>query len=131
MIEALRRARSLFAMLLTLTTFPIGMVPFYLFFAPLGWLLPGRRTRLVSIFMKGMSLAFLTTLSLGGARFRREGELPTGEAMLVVGNHQSLLDICTATLLGRPYAPAFVTRARYERFIPLVSPCIRIHLSVS
>ena len=126
MIELARRARSLLGLLLALATFPLGFLPFYLFFAPLSWLRPAWRPRLIAVFMKGMSAGMLAGLRVGGARFRREGRLPTRESTLIVGNHQSLIDICTATLLAQPYAPAFVTRARYARYIPLVSPCVRM-----
>jgi len=44
----------------------------------------------------------------------------------VVANHQSLLDICQATLLAQPRVPAFVARRRYAHFVPLVSQCIRL-----
>ena len=126
MIELARRVRSVLGLLLALSTFPLGFLPFYLFFAPLSWLRPAWRPRLISIFMKGMSAGMLAGLRVGGARFRREGRLPTRDPMLIVGNHQSLIDICTAVLLAQPYAPAFVTRSRYARHIPLVSACVRM-----
>ncbi len=126
MIELARRARSVLGLLLALATLPAGLLPFYLFFAPLAWLRPAWRPRLISVFMKGVSAGMLAGLRVGGARFRREGQLPTREPMLIVGNHQSLVDICTATLMGQPYAPAFVTRSRYARYIPLISPCVRM-----
>ncbi len=126
MIELARRVRSVFGLSLALSTFPLGLLPFYLFFAPLSWLRPAWQPRLTTIFMKGMSACILAGLSVGGARFRREGILPTWEPMLIVGNHQSLVDILTATLMAQPYVPAFVTRSRYERYIPIVSPCVRL-----
>jgi 1-acyl-sn-glycerol-3-phosphate acyltransferase len=46
--------------------------------------------------------------------------------VLVVANHQALLDICQITLMAHPRVPAFVTRRRYSRFVPLVSQCIRL-----
>jgi 1-acyl-sn-glycerol-3-phosphate acyltransferase len=65
-------------------------------------------------------------MHLGGARFRREGVLPTGSPVAIIGNHQGLLDIMQITILGTPFAPAFVTRTRYQRFVPHVSACIRM-----
>jgi 1-acyl-sn-glycerol-3-phosphate acyltransferase len=65
-------------------------------------------------------------MRLGGARFRREGVLPTGSPAAIIGNHQGLLDIMQITILGTPFAPAFVTRTRYQRFVPHVSACIRM-----
>ncbi len=37
--------------------------------------------------------------------------MPTGSPVLVVANHQSVLDICQVTLMARPHVPAFVARA--------------------
>jgi 1-acyl-sn-glycerol-3-phosphate acyltransferase len=76
--------------------------------------------------MKLMSRGILGLLALGGARFRRTGRIPTNGAALIVMNHQSLVDIPTATLMAEPDVPAFVTRRRYHRFIPSVSPSIRL-----
>jgi 1-acyl-sn-glycerol-3-phosphate acyltransferase len=60
-------------------------------------------------------------------KFRLEGNWPAqGGPFVVVANHQSLLDIVQITLLSRPGVPAFVTRTRYGRFIPLVSACVRL-----
>jgi 1-acyl-sn-glycerol-3-phosphate acyltransferase len=56
----------------------------------------------------------------------RMGALPTGGPMLAVMNHQSLLDIPTAVLMGAPYSPWFITRRRYGRFVPAVSLSIRL-----
>lgn len=126
MIALWRRARSLLALLLTLATFPIGTLPFYLVVAPLAWLRPAWRPALITAFMRGMSASILAMLELGGARFRRRGSLPTGEPILIVANHQSLTDICQVVLLAGPFVPAFVTRKRYQRFVPLVSPCVRM-----
>jgi 1-acyl-sn-glycerol-3-phosphate acyltransferase len=97
-----------------------------LFVLPGTWLFPGQRFRLVSLFMKWMSAGIFALLRLGGARVARRGTLPTDSPVLVVANHQALLDICQITLMARPRVPAFVTRRRYARFVPLVSACIRL-----
>jgi 1-acyl-sn-glycerol-3-phosphate acyltransferase len=125
-MEVLRKTRSALSLLVSLASFPVGFLPFYLIVVPLAWLRPAWKPALISAFMKGMSTALLGGLSLGGARFRRRGVIPTGEPVLVVANHQSLTDICQATLMSRPYVPGFVTRRRYQRWIPLVSPCVRM-----
>jgi len=118
--------RSALSLLLTLSLFVPWTVPFYLIVVPAAWLRPAWRPALVSRFMRAITRTLLWALSLGGARFRRRGALPTADPVLVVANHQSLLDILTVTMMAAPYVPAFVTRRRYERFIPLVSPCIRM-----
>jgi 1-acyl-sn-glycerol-3-phosphate acyltransferase len=126
MLNLARAVRSLAAVLLVGLLFLLGSPVLRLFVVPGAWLFPGQRFRLVSWFMKGMSAGILGLLRLGGARARRVGTLPTAEPVLVVANHQALLDICQMTLMARPRVPAFVTRRRYARFVPLVSQSIRL-----
>jgi 1-acyl-sn-glycerol-3-phosphate acyltransferase len=93
---------------------------------PCVFLFPGQRFRMVSLFMKAMSAGIWALLRLGGARARRVGRLPTAQPVLIVANHQSLTDILQITLMSTPRVPAFVARRRYERYLPLVSACIRM-----
>jgi 1-acyl-sn-glycerol-3-phosphate acyltransferase len=123
-LRGLRGAFSLAAVALWLAL--PGVAIFYVFYMPRAWLWPGRRRALVSSYMKLMSRGIFGLLGLGGARFRRTGTIPTGQPVLVLMNHQSLLDIPAATLMAEPNVPAFVTRRRYARFIPSVSPAIRL-----
>ena len=126
MLILARAVRSLAAVLLVGLLFLLASPVLRLFVVPGAWLFPRQRFRLVSWFMKGMSAGIFALLRLGGARVRRVGTLPTAEPVLVVANHQALLDICQITLLARPRVPAFVTRRRYARFVPLVSQSIRL-----
>jgi 1-acyl-sn-glycerol-3-phosphate acyltransferase len=126
MLTLVRAVRSLAAVLLVGLLFLLASPVLRLFVVPGAWLFPRQRFRLVSWFMKGMSAGILGLLRLGGARARRVGTLPTAEPVLVVANHQALLDICQMTLMARPRVPAFVTRRRYARFVPLVSQSIRL-----
>jgi len=115
------------SLLAILVWFAVPGVPLlHLVVQPLTWLMPARRLALVSWYMRLMSRAILGLLAAGGARFRRSGAIPSGDAALILMNHQSLVDILVVNLLCRPYVPAFVTRRRYARFIPTVSPCIRM-----
>jgi 1-acyl-sn-glycerol-3-phosphate acyltransferase len=93
---------------------------------PGSWLLPHERFRLVSLFMKAICVGIVSLLRLGGAHLRRVGRLPTAQPVLIVANHQSLIDIVQVTLLATPRVAAFVPRRRYARFVPLVSACIRL-----
>jgi 1-acyl-sn-glycerol-3-phosphate acyltransferase len=122
----IRGARSLFAVVLVAFLFLLGSPPLRLVVLPGAWLFPRHRFLLVSLFMKGICAGILGLLRLGGAQVRRKGTLPTASPVVVVANHQSLLDICQITLLARPRVPAFVARRRYARFVPLVSACIRL-----
>jgi 1-acyl-sn-glycerol-3-phosphate acyltransferase len=126
MITFLRGARSLVCVLLIGLLFLLMSPVLRLVIVPGGWLFPRHRLLLVGAFMKWMSTGILGLLRLGGAHARRIGTLPTASPILVVANHQSVLDICQITLMARPRVPAFVTRRRYARFVPLVSQCIRL-----
>jgi len=126
MLSVIRGARSFVSVLLVGLFFLLMSPVLRLVVVPGAWLFPGQRFRLVSLFMKAMSAGILGLLRLGGARARRAGTLPTASPILVVANHQSLLDICQITLLAEPRVPAFVTRRRYARFVPLVSQSIRL-----
>jgi 1-acyl-sn-glycerol-3-phosphate acyltransferase len=106
--------------------FMLMSLPLRLVVIPGAFFFPSQRLRLVSLFMKTICHGIWALLRLGGARVRRVGRLPTRESVLVVANHQSLLDIVQITLLATPRVPAFVTRARYQRFVPLVSASMRL-----
>jgi 1-acyl-sn-glycerol-3-phosphate acyltransferase len=73
-----------------------------------------------------MSHGILFFLRMGGATVRRSGSVRTTSPVLVLMNHQSLLDIPTAGLMSWPFVPWFVTRKRYHYGVPAVSPCLRL-----
>ncbi len=122
----LRGTRSLLSVLLVGLLFAAGSLVLRLVVLPGRWLFPRLRFLLVSLFMKGMAWGIFGLLTFGGARFRRFGRVPTAEPVLIVANHQALLEILQVALLARPRVPAFVTRKRYARFVPLVSASIRL-----
>jgi 1-acyl-sn-glycerol-3-phosphate acyltransferase len=126
MITLVRATRSVFSVLLVGLLFLLMSPVLRLVIVPGGWLFPRHRFLLVGAFMKWMSEGIIGLLRLGGAHARRIGTLPTTSPILVVANHQSVLDICQITLMAHPRVPAFVTRRRYARFVPLVSQCIRL-----
>jgi 1-acyl-sn-glycerol-3-phosphate acyltransferase len=125
-LAVLRGARSLASILAVGLLFVVSSVVLRLYVIPGAWLFPGRRFALVTAYMKAVCLTITRILTLGGARFRRVGTLPTASPLVIVGNHQSLLDIIQVTLLAEPRVPAFVARRRYQRFVPLVSACIAL-----
>jgi 1-acyl-sn-glycerol-3-phosphate acyltransferase len=126
MLNVLRALRSLVSVLLVGLLFVLGSVVLRLGILPVAWVQPRRRRRLGSVLIEGMSKGILGLLQLGGARVRRRGAIPTGSPVLIVANHQSLLDINQIALLGQPRSPAFVARRRYARFVPLVSATMRL-----
>jgi 1-acyl-sn-glycerol-3-phosphate acyltransferase len=122
-LKALRSALSLAAVLVWLLGG--GSILLYGFFLPATWIRPSRRRALISSYMKIMATGIFALFETGGARFQRVGRVPTGEPVLILMNHQSILDILSITLLADPYVPAFVPRRRYARwYVPLVAPSI-------
>lgn len=125
-VAVLRGLLSLFATVLVGIAWLAFAVFLRVVVVPGSWLFPGSRLQLVTWHMKGISWTTFALFGVSGARFRRKGTLPTGSPTYIVANHQGIFDIMQATLLGQPYAPAFVTRTRYQRWIPQVSACIRL-----
>jgi 1-acyl-sn-glycerol-3-phosphate acyltransferase len=126
MSSALHAVRSFTSMLLVGVYFALGSVVLRLVVIPASWLWPGLRYPLTSRYFKIMAAGILALLSLGGARFRRRGTLPTATPVFIVANHQSLVDILQVALMARPRTPAYVTRTRYARWVPLVSATLRL-----
>jgi 1-acyl-sn-glycerol-3-phosphate acyltransferase len=120
---ALRSALAVVALLLWMV---LGGTYQRLVVYPLVYLLPRRRALLTSAYFRGMSHGILFCMRLGGATLRRSGTVSTASPVLVIMNHQSLLDIPTAGLMSAPLVPWFVTRKRYHYGVPAVSPCLRL-----
>jgi 1-acyl-sn-glycerol-3-phosphate acyltransferase len=126
MFDVLRGIRSFFSMVLVGGYFTLGSVVLRLAVIPTIWLFPRIRYPLTSVYFKTMAWGIFACLTVGGARFRRRGFLPTDTPIAIIANHQALTDILQVALLGRPVAPAFVSRTRYARWVPLVSATIRL-----
>jgi len=126
MITALRAFRSLVSMLLVGGYFVLGSIVLRLGVIPAIALWPALRYRLTSRYFKIMAGGIFVLLTLGGARFRRRGTIPTATPVFIVANHQSLVDILQVALMARPWTPAYVTRTRYARWVPLVSATVRL-----
>ena len=125
-IRLLRGLRSLLGVAAVGILFAIGSVVLRCYVLPVVYFRPDQRFPMVSRYMKWMLRNICRLLVLGGARIRREGRIPTEKPVLVVANHQSLLDIAQISILADPFVPAFVTRKRYGRFVPLVSASLRL-----
>jgi 1-acyl-sn-glycerol-3-phosphate acyltransferase len=122
----MKSLRSVFSLLCIGALFMLGSLRLRLWVLPRYWLRPEERFHLISLYMKWMCRWIVRFLALGGARVRRAGILPTGSPVVIVANHQGLLDIVQITLMAEPLVPAFVTRRRYARFVPLVSSSVRM-----
>jgi 1-acyl-sn-glycerol-3-phosphate acyltransferase len=125
-VGALRALRSAFGFLLIAPLFFVtGSFQRFLIW-PYVTLRPARRKPVMDPFMHFVARSVLVCMRMGGARITEIGHVPTERPVLVLMNHQSLLDIPTGVALCRPNVPLIVTRKLYGRGIPLVSPMLRI-----
>ena len=95
---------------------------------PLVWLIPSSRKRVLGAWMQAM--AWLTSrpmVFLGGASIAPPPQVPFESGVLIIMNHQSLLDIPMVCTSVRGGYPLIVTRKRYRRWIPLISHMIRLY----
>jgi 1-acyl-sn-glycerol-3-phosphate acyltransferase len=98
-----------------------------LFLAPILRLLPKRRDRLLTRWMRGLASIVVNLLrTFGGTRIPDPPRIPGSDGVLVVMNHQSLLDIPLAIRCLVDSYPRIVTRRRYATGIPLVSHLLRL-----
>jgi 1-acyl-sn-glycerol-3-phosphate acyltransferase len=126
MASVLASIRSALAVLGLMIWMPLGGLYQRLFLYPLVHLRPRERPAVMSRYFRGMSHVILGLVRLGGASLRRTGTVPTAAPILILMNHQSLLDIPTAGVMTEPLVPLFVTRQRYHYGMPAVSPCLRL-----
>jgi 1-acyl-sn-glycerol-3-phosphate acyltransferase len=89
---------------------------------------PTWRDRVLAGWQRGIARLLLGLVqTLGGARVGELPRIPSRTGVLVLMNHQSLLDIPLAVRsLERGY-PCIVTRARYARGKPLISHMVRLY----
>jgi 1-acyl-sn-glycerol-3-phosphate acyltransferase len=116
-----RRLQALLCLVALFLMFGAGDLLLRFLLYPLGLVRPRWRLPLISWYMHLTGAMVLGIVRLGGARFEASGTVPTGAPVLVLMNHQSLIDIPIATLRSWPHAPAFVTRTRYGHGVPMVS----------
>ena len=97
--------------------------------AALARLLPGRRHRVLAAWIQAMR-AIVLDIAIGviaGGELGPVPKIPARAGVLVIMNHQSLLDIpLVVKSFGEGY-PRIVTRRRYGRGIPVISHMIRLY----
>jgi len=120
----LRGLRGILCLAGLLVLFLAGDVILRLVLFPLGWLFESKRIPIISSYMRLMGGTVLWLVRVGGGRFELTGRVPTDHPVLILMNHQSLLDIPIAAVVSSPRCPAYVTRRRYSRFVPMVSPML-------
>jgi 1-acyl-sn-glycerol-3-phosphate acyltransferase len=100
-----------------------------LIIAPLARLVPSKRVVILGRWQHCMRwVALSPIIHVGGARFPRALDIPGGDGVLIVMNHQSIFDIpVVVESLPANVFPRFITRKRYFRGIPLVSHLVRLY----
>lgn len=76
-------------------------------------------------FMAGLTLTVIQRI--GGARIASLPSIPAGPGVLILMNHQSLLDVPLVIRCLETGYPKIVTRRRYGSGIPLVSHMLRLY----
>ena len=97
--------------------------------APLSRVLPpARSVRLLTLWqLYGSLLALAILRRLGGATIELPGRIPAEPGVLVLMNHQSLIDILILVCSMRGVYPKIVTRARYAAGAPTISHMVRLY----
>jgi 1-acyl-sn-glycerol-3-phosphate acyltransferase len=92
-------------------------------------LFPSARHRILTRWIQTMRYVALdlTTVLLGGADVGPRHRIPSRPGVLVIMNHQSLLDIPLVVRSVEDGYPRIVTRQRYARGIPLISHMVRLY----
>jgi 1-acyl-sn-glycerol-3-phosphate acyltransferase len=92
-------------------------------------LFPRARHRILTLWIQAMRYLVLdlSTVLLAGARLEGRPRIPSRPGVLVIMNHQSLLDIPLVVRSIEDGYPRIVTRRRYARGIPLISHMVRLY----
>lgn len=92
-------------------------------------LLPRARHRILTVWIQWMRFVVLdlATVMLGGARLAPRLRIPSRSDVLVIMNHQSILDIPLVVRSVEDGYPRIVTRRRYARGIPVISHMVRLY----
>ncbi len=115
-------------LLIIALAFILGDVVMLLVLTPLILVRPASRTRALSGFAQLTAGTVLAVLRhVGRARVEVQPVVPAHGGVLMVMNHQSLVDIPAAVACMTSGYPRMVARARYGRGIPLVSHMISLY----
>ena len=95
---------------------------------PLVWVAPARKERVLAGWQRWIAGTLIgMTRVVGGAKFEPIPTIPSAPGVLVLMNHQSLLDIpIVVRSLSHGY-PRIVTRKRYARGVPVVSRMLGLY----
>jgi 1-acyl-sn-glycerol-3-phosphate acyltransferase len=96
--------------------------------APLVWAVPGRKDRVLAVWLRGLASAMIGGIRfIGGGKFEPFPVIPFAPGVLVLMNHQSLLDIPIVIRCVEEGYSRIVTRKRYARWVPVISRLIKLY----
>ena len=99
-----------------------------LLIAPWARIRPQRRIAVFTRWQRLMARIVLGSVgSIGGASLPPIPRIRGGEGVLVLMNHQSVLDIPIVVAALEDSYPRIITRKRYVRWIPLISHMVRLY----
>ena len=122
------KLRGYFAISIVMAGLLVAAVFQSLVIVPLIWLLPSRRHRILTSWISFMAWYVTRPQSaIGGAVIPQVRQIPCEPGVLIVMNHQSLMDIPLVVTAVADGYPRILTRRRYARWIPLISQMIRLY----
>jgi 1-acyl-sn-glycerol-3-phosphate acyltransferase len=96
--------------------------------APLVWVAPSRRHGVLAGWQRWIAGRLIGIIRVvGGAKFEPIPTIPSAPGVLVLMNHQSLLDIPIVVRSLIHGYPRIVTRKRYSRGVPLISKMLKLY----
>jgi len=89
---------------------------------------PARKDRVFAVWLRGLAFAIIGGVrSVGGGKFGPLPTIPFAPGVLVLMNHQSLLDIPIVVQCVEGGYLRIVTRKRYARGVPAISRLIKLY----
>lgn len=108
--------------------FVVGDILTRVLVQPILWLRPSSRRSVLTAWAQGVAGAIVALLRWPGrARVDIRAEIPGRGGVLMVANHQSIVDIPVVFRTVRGGYPRYVVHYRYGKGIPLVSHMIRLY----
>lgn len=120
------RIRGYAALSMVAVFFSVGDLLQRAVVCPVAWILSRYRVAILGGWQRLLSRTlFMILRVIGGADIPRPGRVPGGPGVLILMNHQSLLDIPMVVASIEGAVPRIVTRERYARWVPIISHTIR------